>query len=118
MNDFGFCIYSDPTWLFVIAKMCVKWKVYIDLAVHCVQLYLQIVNYYKHFYPVELLDTKGQILLAEILLRLSTNISEDRSVAVSILDQMRIRISQIVGKAKEANNEKAIACALGNEKFY
>lgn len=73
VNDFGFCIYSDPSWLFIIAKMCVKWNVYIDLAVHCVQLFLQMVNYYKHFLLVELLDTKGQLLLANILLKMSTN---------------------------------------------
>ena len=95
-----------------------KWNVYIDLAVHCVQLFLQIVNYYRHFYPVELLDTKGQLLLAQILLKMSTNMSEDRPIAAAILDQMRARISQTIAKAKEANNEKAIACALDNEKFY
>jgi len=31
---------------------------------------------------------------------------------------MRIRVAQYLAKANEANNEKAIASALENEKFY
>jgi hypothetical protein len=31
---------------------------------------------------------------------------------------MRVKVSQYLTKAKETNNEKAIASALANEKFY
>ena len=50
MKDFGFCVYSDPSFLYKIAKMCYKNGFFIDMAIHSLYVYKQVMSYYRNFY--------------------------------------------------------------------
>jgi hypothetical protein len=51
ITDCGFCVRSDPYFLYFIAKMCVKTGLYIDLAIQSLYEYMQHLTYYRHFDP-------------------------------------------------------------------
>lgn len=47
MKDTGFSVYSDPKFLYLIGKICVKSKQYSRLALQSFYDYLMILTYYK-----------------------------------------------------------------------
>lgn len=51
VKDSGFCVSSDPKFLQLIVKLCLRWKVFLDLAVHCSHIYQQYTSYNKNFNP-------------------------------------------------------------------
>eukprot|EP00352_Strombidinopsis_acuminata_P003844 CAMPEP_0176398604 /NCGR_PEP_ID=MMETSP0126-20121128/46054_1 /TAXON_ID=141414 ORGANISM="Strombidinopsis acuminatum, Strain SPMC142" /NCGR_SAMPLE_ID=MMETSP0126 /ASSEMBLY_ACC=CAM_ASM_000229 /LENGTH=77 /DNA_ID=CAMNT_0017773607 /DNA_START=560 /DNA_END=789 /DNA_ORIENTATION=+ len=49
MQDTKFCVYSDPTFLYVLGKACIQNKCYIDLALQSLQDYVMIAFYFRAF---------------------------------------------------------------------
>ena len=65
---------------------------------------------------MDLLDTKGQLLLAKVLCKLSTNSIEDRPVTESILKVLTPKVAASILVAKAASNEWATKSSLKNDK--
>ena len=53
LKDTGFSVSTDAKFYLLIADMCIKAKVYIDLTVQCLSDYLTICGYFKEFIGVE-----------------------------------------------------------------
>ena len=53
VKDVGFSVYSDPKFLKLIGKICLKADIYHDLAIQCLYDYLTIMGFYKEFIGME-----------------------------------------------------------------
>jgi hypothetical protein len=49
MKDTGFSVYSNPKFLYIIGKICVKSHSLFDLAFQSFNDYLMIISYYKDY---------------------------------------------------------------------
>ena len=67
VNDIGFCVRSDPAFLYQIAKMCLEHNMFIDLAVQSLHLYWQGMSYYRHFNDWQYRKQRGWLMLAMLL---------------------------------------------------
>lgn len=85
VKDSGFCVRSDPSFLYKIAKICLDNSIFIDLAVQCLFRYSQVMSYYRNFNDwSSLKQSRAKLLLGLILKTLANNI-EDKPVIEQIV---------------------------------
>ena len=74
IKDAGFSVHSDAHFLYLIGKMCVRANEYLDLAVQCLNDYLNILGFYRDFEEQNqtlYLRTRALVLLAQAFLGLA-----------------------------------------------
>ena len=86
MKDSGFCVNSDPRFLQLIVKLCIKWNVFLDLAVHCSHVFQLFTSYNKNFNPDwQSRLTRNRVFVALALQTIGENTEEERAVISQII---------------------------------
>lgn len=81
IQDFGFTVNSDVSYLFLIAKICAKAEIFVDLAVGSLYIYLSYLAYYKEWLPAfEAHRLRALTLLGMVMVRCAKDLTNAEQV--------------------------------------
>jgi hypothetical protein len=77
IRDPGFCVRSSPEFLLLVGKICLKQRIFVDLAVQSLFEYLQYLQYNKNFVEAwQMKSVVAGLMIASVITRVCSSSSK------------------------------------------